>query len=156
MITKKNSCGSKIPPPPHNFSNGPSLKTVDSKTACEAVRLLLPKQFFWDTHSKQNKLFPSLIDILGPIYVENICHPPSRANFIFVSHLKRFATFCRKCTTPLGNWSRPVTFLPSTTVLDINGPNVYCLQAICRRYRIALHRAREGRHLACLFDCHIS
>ena len=24
MITKKNSCGSKIPPP-HNFSNGPSL-----------------------------------------------------------------------------------------------------------------------------------
>ena len=26
LITKKNSCGSKIPlPPPHNFSNGPSL-----------------------------------------------------------------------------------------------------------------------------------
>ena len=27
MITNKNSCGSKIPlpPPPHNFSNGPSL-----------------------------------------------------------------------------------------------------------------------------------
>ena len=22
---KKNSCGSKAPPPPHNFSNGPSL-----------------------------------------------------------------------------------------------------------------------------------
>ena len=43
--------------------------------------------FFLDTHSKQNKLFPSSIDILGPIYVENICHPPSRANFIFVSHL---------------------------------------------------------------------
>ena len=27
MITKKNSCGSKIPhPTPHNFSNGPFLK----------------------------------------------------------------------------------------------------------------------------------
>ena len=25
-MTKKNSCGSKIPLPPHNFSNGPSLK----------------------------------------------------------------------------------------------------------------------------------
>ena len=25
LITKKNSRGSKIPPPPHNFSNGPSL-----------------------------------------------------------------------------------------------------------------------------------
>ena len=25
-MTKKNSRGSKIPPPPHNFSNGPSLK----------------------------------------------------------------------------------------------------------------------------------
>ena len=25
VIRKKNSCGSKIPPPPHNFSNGPSL-----------------------------------------------------------------------------------------------------------------------------------
>ena len=26
LITKKNSCGSKIPLPPHNFSNGLSLK----------------------------------------------------------------------------------------------------------------------------------
>ena len=27
LLTKKNSCGSKIPlPPPHNFSNGPSLQ----------------------------------------------------------------------------------------------------------------------------------
>ena len=26
LKTKKNSCGSKIPLPPHNFSNGPSLK----------------------------------------------------------------------------------------------------------------------------------
>ena len=25
LITKKNSCSSKIPPPPHNFSNGPFL-----------------------------------------------------------------------------------------------------------------------------------
>ena len=25
LITKKNSCGSKIPLPPHNFSNGRSL-----------------------------------------------------------------------------------------------------------------------------------
>ena len=25
LIMKKNSCGSKIPLPPHNFSNGPSL-----------------------------------------------------------------------------------------------------------------------------------
>ena len=32
LITKKNSCGSKIPHPPHNFSNGPSLtcKSVQS------------------------------------------------------------------------------------------------------------------------------
>ena len=28
LITKKNSCGSKIPHPPHNFSNGPSLKRL--------------------------------------------------------------------------------------------------------------------------------
>ena len=28
LITKKNSCRSKISPPPHNFSNGPSLKGV--------------------------------------------------------------------------------------------------------------------------------
>ena len=26
LITKKNSCGSKIPLPPNNFSNGPSLR----------------------------------------------------------------------------------------------------------------------------------
>ena len=26
LIAKNNSCGSKIPLPPHNFSNGPSLK----------------------------------------------------------------------------------------------------------------------------------
>ena len=25
LLTKKNSCGSRIPLPPHNFSNGPSL-----------------------------------------------------------------------------------------------------------------------------------
>ena len=30
LITKKNSCLSKIPHPPHNFSNGPSLR-VDGK-----------------------------------------------------------------------------------------------------------------------------
>ena len=28
LITKKNSCGSKIPLPPHNFSNGPSLNMI--------------------------------------------------------------------------------------------------------------------------------
>ena len=28
LITKKNSCSSKIPLPPHNFSNGPSLITT--------------------------------------------------------------------------------------------------------------------------------
>ena len=28
LITKKNSCRSKIPHPPHNFSNGPSLISV--------------------------------------------------------------------------------------------------------------------------------
>ena len=33
LITKKNSCGSKIPlPHPYNFSNGPSL-TKDGKAA---------------------------------------------------------------------------------------------------------------------------
>ena len=32
LITKKNSCGSKIPlPPPHNFSNGPSLTDIHLK-----------------------------------------------------------------------------------------------------------------------------
>ena len=30
LITKKNSCGSKIPLPPHNFSNGPSLSAIYS------------------------------------------------------------------------------------------------------------------------------
>ena len=29
LITKKNSCSSKIPLPPHNFSNGPSLRGTD-------------------------------------------------------------------------------------------------------------------------------
>ena len=28
MITKKHYCGSKIPTPPHNFSNGPSLRSL--------------------------------------------------------------------------------------------------------------------------------
>ena len=28
----KNSCGSKIPPPPHNFSNGPSLNLHKTRT----------------------------------------------------------------------------------------------------------------------------
>ena len=28
LITEKNSCGSKIPLPPHNFSDGPSLSSV--------------------------------------------------------------------------------------------------------------------------------
>ena len=28
-MMKKNSCGSKIPLPPHNFSNGPSLNPLN-------------------------------------------------------------------------------------------------------------------------------
>ena len=31
---EKNSCDSKIPHPPHNFSNGPSLKWLFYKKAC--------------------------------------------------------------------------------------------------------------------------
>ena len=34
LITKKNSCGSKIPHPPHNFSNGPSLISSRSLYQC--------------------------------------------------------------------------------------------------------------------------
>ena len=41
LITKKNSCGSKIPLPPHNFSNGPSLMLTKQlrqlKTSTDAV-----------------------------------------------------------------------------------------------------------------------
>ena len=44
LITKKNSCGSKIPHPPHNFSNGPSLtcKSVQSlqKQIKDCIELL--------------------------------------------------------------------------------------------------------------------
>ena len=32
-MTKKHSCGSKIPQPPHNFSNGPSLSDIPWDTA---------------------------------------------------------------------------------------------------------------------------
>ena len=31
LITKKNSCSSKIPLPPHNFSNGPSLRQTHNQ-----------------------------------------------------------------------------------------------------------------------------
>ena len=45
LITKKNSCGSKIPHPPHNFSNGPSLtcKSVQSlqKQIKDRIELLI-------------------------------------------------------------------------------------------------------------------
>ena len=34
LITKKNSCGSKIPHPPHNVSNGPSLKFEAARLHC--------------------------------------------------------------------------------------------------------------------------
>ena len=37
LITKKDSCGSEIPHPPHNFSNGPSLKG-HSVVGCEAAK----------------------------------------------------------------------------------------------------------------------
>ena len=42
LITKKNSCGSKIPLPPHNISNGPSLR----------------RKWCWASTSKQTTQFP--------------------------------------------------------------------------------------------------
>ena len=39
LISKKNSCSSKIPqPPPHNFSNGPSLKPGACESAHTVIR----------------------------------------------------------------------------------------------------------------------
>ena len=43
LITKKNSCGSKISLPPHNFSNGPSLTRCCKQFAdiyCRRIRQL--------------------------------------------------------------------------------------------------------------------
>ena len=43
LITKKNSCSSKIPLPPLNFSNGPSLKgQLPGIFKLEDIRLLFP------------------------------------------------------------------------------------------------------------------
>ena len=39
LITKKNSCGSKIPLPPHNLSNGPSLIRTNIAYAKRTVRI---------------------------------------------------------------------------------------------------------------------
>ena len=38
LITKKNSCGSKIPPPPHNISNGPSLRLVYNQSQSKTIK----------------------------------------------------------------------------------------------------------------------
>ena len=42
LITKKNSCGSKIPlpPTPHNFSNGPSLTVRSSFSSLKHVKII--------------------------------------------------------------------------------------------------------------------
>ena len=42
LITKKNSCSSKIPLPPHNFSNNPSL-IKDNPSVQSTVKVLLNK-----------------------------------------------------------------------------------------------------------------
>ena len=48
FITKKNSCGSKIPlpPPPHNFSNGPSLNEANVDKICR-MQFHLFLRLFW-------------------------------------------------------------------------------------------------------------
>ena len=52
LITKKNSCSSKIPYPPHNFSNGPSLRqrycswvytAISRKVVAKNVHATIPK-----------------------------------------------------------------------------------------------------------------
>ena len=35
---EKNSCGSKIPPPPHNISNGPSLRLVYNQSQSKTIK----------------------------------------------------------------------------------------------------------------------
>ena len=46
LITKKNSCGSKIPlPPPPNFSNGPSLTFSLNSTPRQYGQFLRPPQW---------------------------------------------------------------------------------------------------------------
>ena len=42
LITKKNSCGSKIPLPPHNFSNGPSF-TINTFPSRLSLGVTAPK-----------------------------------------------------------------------------------------------------------------
>ena len=53
LITKKNSCGSKIPLPPHNFSNGPSLNACSVR---HAVLFPLFSIFIWMGENNSNTL----------------------------------------------------------------------------------------------------
>ena len=43
LITTKNSCGSNPPPPPHNFSNGPSLRDFSSWSPVSCVLVIFCK-----------------------------------------------------------------------------------------------------------------
>ena len=60
LITKKNSCGSKIPLPPHNFSNGPSLNKAFCKTTCSAC--LSPEHLLLVTWSLKSYLPKSCLE----------------------------------------------------------------------------------------------
>ena len=74
LITKKNSCGSKIPSPPHNFSNGPSLisKLVETVVAKQLQHYLNCNNLFpvfqsayRKSHSTETALLKVMNDILS-------------------------------------------------------------------------------------------
>ena len=69
MITKKNSCGSKIPPPPHNFSNGRSLKVTKFYFRCEPD--VSPLTSLWH-HTKFRKMLKTVAYKMGSFWIYNI------------------------------------------------------------------------------------
>ena len=59
-VTKKNSCGSKIPLPPHNISSGPSLNSFIMDPCCITERDVTSVfrsswRFWWSWNSSQGQ-----------------------------------------------------------------------------------------------------
>ena len=69
LITKKNSCGSKIPPPPHNFSNGRSLKVTKFYFRCEPD--VSPLTSLWH-HAKFRKMLKTVAYKMGSFWIYNV------------------------------------------------------------------------------------
>ena len=93
MITKKNSCGSKIPlPPPHNFSNGPSLIQL---VFCKKKKLCGLLEEIKRVHTLLKKILDPPLDV--HILLPKYCRQKHIPTFLFYMYQPKLdILFARK------------------------------------------------------------